>query len=85
VLILLDSAATESQVTPLLPGAGGCLVLVTSRRQLTGLDAVSRSLDTLPPSDAVALFRQSAGDDRNIIDRTITTPGCHGSSIAPAT
>ena len=35
----------------LLPGAGGCLVLVTSRRHLTALDDATRvSLDTLPPA-----------------------------------
>ena len=35
---------------PLLPGAGGSLVLVTSRRHLSALeDATAVSLDTLPP------------------------------------
>jgi hypothetical protein len=31
VLILLDNAAAEAQVRPLLPGPGGSLVLITSR------------------------------------------------------
>ncbi|WP_063762346.1 tetratricopeptide repeat protein [Streptomyces sp. NRRL F-5123] len=65
VLIVLDNAATEAQVTPLLPGASGCLVLITSRRRLSGLDhAQTLSLDVLPPSDAVALLRQAAGEHR---------------------
>ncbi|MFG1809241.1 tetratricopeptide repeat protein [Streptomyces sp. NPDC049040] len=65
LLIVLDNAVTEAQVTPLLPGASGCLVLITSRRRLSGLDhAQTLSLDVLPPSDAVALLRQAAGEHR---------------------
>jgi len=61
MLIVLDNAATEAQVQPLLPGAAGCLVLVTSRRRLTGLEASNvLSLDTLPEADAVELFVHTA-------------------------
>jgi len=64
-LIVLDNAATEAQVRPLLPGSGSCLVLVTSRRRLKALDdARSLSLDLLSPPDAVALLRAVAGPDR---------------------
>ena len=64
-LILLDNVATEAQVTPLLPGTPGCLVLVTSRRLLPGLDHVHTiSLDLLPLPDAVTLFTRAAGPQR---------------------
>jgi DNA-binding SARP family transcriptional activator len=65
VVIVLDNAASEEQVVPLLPGTPDPLVLVTSRRRLTGLDdVVLLSLDVLPPADAAALFVRTAGPDR---------------------
>ena len=64
-LIVLDNAATEAQVRPLLPGDGSCLVLVTSRRRLKALDdAHTVALDLLTPPDAVALLRAVAGPGR---------------------
>jgi tetratricopeptide (TPR) repeat protein/DNA-binding XRE family transcriptional regulator len=62
LLLILDDAAGSEQVRPLLPGAGGSLVLVTSRRHLSALeDATSVSLDTLPPMEAAALLVRLAG------------------------
>jgi len=62
LLLVLDDAAGSEQVRPLLPGAGGSLVLVTSRRHLSGLeDATAISLDTLPPGEAAALLVRLAG------------------------
>jgi DNA-binding SARP family transcriptional activator/Tfp pilus assembly protein PilF len=60
-LIILDNAADESQVVPLLPAAPGCLVIITSRQRLIGIDDAQRlSLDVLPRDDAVALFADAA-------------------------
>src|ERR1700691_1403853 len=62
LLLILDDAADSDQVRPLLPGAGGSLVLVTSRRHLSALDdATAVSLDTLPPGEAAALLARLAG------------------------
>ncbi|MGV9345459.1 BTAD domain-containing putative transcriptional regulator [Streptomyces spiralis] len=64
-LVVLDDAADTAQVTPLLPGAGGSLVLVTSRRKLSALDgAVPLWLDVLPAADAAALFTRIVGEQR---------------------
>ena len=57
LLLVLDDAAGSEQIRPLLPGAGGSLVLVTSRRRLTALeDAQTISLDALPPGEAAGLL-----------------------------
>ena len=56
VLVLLDNARDAAQVRPLLPGATGCLVLITSRSQLTSLvvagGAHPLTVDLLSPLDA---------------------------------
>jgi tetratricopeptide (TPR) repeat protein len=65
MLILLDNAATVDQVRPLLPGADGCVIVVTSRDSLAGLVAVDGArridLDLLPPHDSVELLRRLIG------------------------
>ncbi len=62
LLLILDDAAGSEQVRPLLPGAAGSLVLVTSRRHLTALeDARTLSLDTLPEGEAAELLVRLAG------------------------
>jgi tetratricopeptide (TPR) repeat protein len=69
VLIVLDNVREEAQVRPLLPSRGS-LVLVTSRRRLSGLDEADHlNLDTLPPHEAQQLFRALAGPDRDPGDR----------------
>ncbi|MFI6499028.1 AfsR/SARP family transcriptional regulator [Nonomuraea typhae] len=68
LLIILDNAADAEQVRPLLPGSPGCLVLVTSRDQLSGLIAAEGAqplpLDLLSPEDAWRLLAQRLGEQR---------------------
>jgi DNA-binding SARP family transcriptional activator len=62
VLIVLDDASDEAQVRPLVPGTGGSVVMVTSRRRLVGIeDVVPISLDVLPVDEAVTLLGRIAG------------------------
>lgn len=61
-LIVLDNAGSEEQVRPLLPGAPGCLALITSRGTLAGLDPdATISLDVLPVAPATELFVRVIG------------------------
>jgi DNA-binding SARP family transcriptional activator/tetratricopeptide (TPR) repeat protein len=68
MLVLLDNAADASQVRSLLPGGQGCVVLVTSRSQLTGLVATEGakllSLDMLAEADARELLAGRLGGQR---------------------
>ncbi|WP_225849073.1 NB-ARC domain-containing protein [Streptomyces sp. HPF1205] len=68
-LLLLDNAADETQVRDLIPSGPDCLVLITSRRSLAGLDGLDpHGLDTLPVPDAVDLLATVAGPGRIAAD-----------------
>ncbi|GGO94354.1 AfsR/SARP family transcriptional regulator [Wenjunlia tyrosinilytica] len=76
VLILLDNARDTDQVRPLLPGSPGCLVIVTSRNQLTGLvvgeGAHSVSLDQLSSAEAHDLLARRLGIERLVAEPLAT-------------
>ena len=68
MLIVLDNAREEQQVRPLLPGAPGSLVIITSRSQLTGLIAADGAhtftLDLLTRHSARELLSRQLGAER---------------------
>ncbi|GID32279.1 AfsR/SARP family transcriptional regulator [Paractinoplanes brasiliensis] len=68
VLLVLDNARDVEQVRPLLPGAPGCLVLVTSRKRLTGLSTANGAhlltLDVLSVEDARTFLSSRIGAAR---------------------
>ncbi|MGO9080416.1 MAG: AfsR/SARP family transcriptional regulator [Streptosporangiaceae bacterium] len=65
MLVLLDNARDINQVRPLLPASPGCLVIVTSRSQLTGLVATEGAcpltLDVLTDAEARELLARRLG------------------------
>ncbi len=68
VLVVLDNAGSAEQVRPLLPGAPGCAVVVTSRDDLRGLAALDGAsplrLDVLTPAESLDLLARMLGADR---------------------
>ncbi|SMC64404.1 AfsR/SARP family transcriptional regulator [Kibdelosporangium aridum] len=65
MLLVLDDAASADQVKPLLPSAGSCAVVVTSRTQLTDLPGAKHiDLDVFRPQEAHRLFTAIVGRDR---------------------
>jgi len=77
VLIVLDNARDEQQVRPLLPAGPGCLVLITSRRQLAGLAATDGArlltLDVLSPAEARQMLTARLGVGRAAADPAAVT------------
>ncbi|MGX7673340.1 tetratricopeptide repeat protein [Plantactinospora sp. DSM 117369] len=72
VLVVLDNVRDADQVRPLLPGAPGCLVVVTSRNQLSGLVAAEGArpiaLDLLSVDEARQLLTRRLGAARVAVE-----------------
>jgi DNA-binding SARP family transcriptional activator len=68
MLVVLDNARDPAQVRPLLPGAAGCMAVVTSRSLMAGLvaaeGACQLSLDVLGEAEAAGLLTGRLGQDR---------------------
>jgi tetratricopeptide (TPR) repeat protein len=65
ILVVLDNAADEAQVRPLLPGSLGCAVLVTSTSRMAALPgATAVPLDLMPPGQAAELLTAIVGSAR---------------------
>ena len=76
VLLIADNASSESQIRPLLPGAGPHhKVLFTSRNTLAGLDTRVIELAGLSEADAAALLDTALRAARPQDDRITTDRG----------
>ncbi|MEU8660313.1 AfsR/SARP family transcriptional regulator [Actinoplanes philippinensis] len=65
ILVLLDDAADEAQIRPLLPGGHSCTTLVTSRSGLDGLEGAERlHLQVFSGEEAAALLGRVATTHR---------------------
>jgi DNA-binding SARP family transcriptional activator len=65
ILVILDDAMSQEQISPLLPGSSTCSVLVTSRKRLTGLPAGHRyEVGGFSPRTAIELLGRVVGADR---------------------
>jgi DNA-binding SARP family transcriptional activator/tetratricopeptide (TPR) repeat protein len=65
MLVVLDDAANERQISPLLPGSSSCAVVVTSRSRLAALPGAQRvELDVLDRAQALELLGRVIGAER---------------------
>ncbi|MFC4034977.1 ATP-binding protein [Streptomyces polygonati] len=67
LLVMLDNALSAAQVRPLLPGSGQSIVVITSRRRLTGLGlegAVFHPLGVLDAEASAEILAQRVGASR---------------------
>jgi DNA-binding SARP family transcriptional activator len=65
LLVLIDNAADDAQVRPLLPGSATCGVLVTSHARLGSIPGAHRvELDVLSSADAITLLGRIVGTER---------------------
>ncbi|MEQ4721156.1 BTAD domain-containing putative transcriptional regulator [Nonomuraea sp. B19D2] len=68
LLVVLDNARDVEQVEPLLPGSPGCVVVITSRNRLPGLNATRGAsligLDALTRAETRRLLGRHLGESR---------------------
>ncbi|WP_238012371.1 BTAD domain-containing putative transcriptional regulator [Dactylosporangium sp. AC04546] len=65
VLVVLDNAAGEDQVRPLLPGSASCALVLTGRARLAGVEGARWfDLGDFPAGDALRLLAEVAGAER---------------------
>lgn len=65
LLVILDNAADERQVRPIVASGAGCLTVVTSRHSLNGLDGVRRvPVGLLPPRTALDMLAEITSAER---------------------
>ncbi|WSQ14515.1 NB-ARC domain-containing protein [Streptomyces sp. NBC_01231] len=64
VLVILDNAADEAHLRPLLPGEGTCTFWTTSRRALTGIEHARRLVPSPLAADAATALLETITGDR---------------------
>lgn len=65
ILLVLDDAADEAQIRPLIPADSSCAVLVTSRHRLRGLEwGRAERLDAFSESESRRLLNTVVGTER---------------------
>lgn len=88
LLIVLDDALSAEQIRPLLPGAPGCALLVTSRHHLADLvvhdGAQSILVDVLPADRSTELLAHVAGSTRSPANRRPRPPSRPRAAICPS-
>jgi tetratricopeptide (TPR) repeat protein len=80
MLVMLDNARDVDQIRPILPGPGGCLTLITSRRRLADLEeALPLTLETLSSGQAAQLFTglaPASSAEPEAVDSLVRRCGC---------
>ena len=86
LLVVLDNAASETQVRSLLPGSSSCAVIITSRTRITGLAGANLiNLDVLDDDHAIDLLGTIIGRERVAAeqdDARLLTVLCGGLPLA---